>query len=257
MFRGVSRAEKSEELPPAAGLGRATVFSGGFAACFSGAAASSRPNILFLFADDQRADTIGAWGNPHIRTPALDKLARDGCSFRRNYIFGGDRGAVCMPSRAMLMSGRALVPCGHPEAQRRQADARVAPGNGYVTSGRASGTTARNPGCGRFSRASAVMFGGMSDHSRAFRFDLGPDGKLTGRVTGEKFSSELFADSAIAFLRQHDAAGRFSCRALPPRTIPGCRPARLQDYYYRHQPPLPANFLPQFPSTTATCSSAG
>ena len=31
-----------------------------------------RPNIVFLFADDQRADTIGAWGNAHIRTPHLD-----------------------------------------------------------------------------------------------------------------------------------------------------------------------------------------
>ena len=38
----------------------------------------SRPNILLLFADDQRADTIAAWGNPHIRTPNLDRLARAG-----------------------------------------------------------------------------------------------------------------------------------------------------------------------------------
>ncbi|MEO2014173.1 MAG: sulfatase-like hydrolase/transferase, partial [Fuerstiella sp.] len=42
-----------------------------------------RPNIIFLFADDQRADTIGAHGNPHIQTPNLDKLAAGGFSFRR------------------------------------------------------------------------------------------------------------------------------------------------------------------------------
>ena len=41
----------------------------------------SRPNILFLFADDMRADTIGAHGNRHIRTPTLDRLARRGVSF--------------------------------------------------------------------------------------------------------------------------------------------------------------------------------
>ena len=40
----------------------------------------SRPNILFLFADDMRADTIGAHGNRHIRTPTLDRLARRGVS---------------------------------------------------------------------------------------------------------------------------------------------------------------------------------
>ncbi|MGB4710766.1 MAG: hypothetical protein WBH28_20000, partial [Fuerstiella sp.] len=39
------------------------------------AIAAERPNIIFLFADDQRADTIGAHGNPHIQTPNLDRLA--------------------------------------------------------------------------------------------------------------------------------------------------------------------------------------
>lgn len=39
-----------------------------------------RPNVLLLFTDDQRADTIGAWGNAHIRTPNLDRLVGRGCS---------------------------------------------------------------------------------------------------------------------------------------------------------------------------------
>ncbi|HRI14488.1 MAG TPA: sulfatase-like hydrolase/transferase, partial [Verrucomicrobiota bacterium] len=68
--------------------------------------ATTPPNILFLFADDQRADTIGAWGNPDIDTPRLDRLVRSGFSFRANYCFGGNSSAVCVPSRAMLMSGR-------------------------------------------------------------------------------------------------------------------------------------------------------
>ncbi|MDP2323950.1 MAG: sulfatase-like hydrolase/transferase, partial [Gammaproteobacteria bacterium] len=66
----------------------------------------SRPNILFLLSDDQRADTIGAWGNRHIQTPHLDRLARQGFSFRGNYCFGANNGAVCVPSRAMILSGR-------------------------------------------------------------------------------------------------------------------------------------------------------
>ena len=68
--------------------------------------AADKPNVLFLFADDQRADTIAAHGNPHIKTPHLDKLAAAGFSFRGNYVFGGNSGAVCVPSRAMLMSGK-------------------------------------------------------------------------------------------------------------------------------------------------------
>ncbi len=43
---------------------------------------------------------IGAYGNPAIRTPHLNKLIGDGFSFRRAYVFGGNSGAVCVPSRA-------------------------------------------------------------------------------------------------------------------------------------------------------------
>merc|ERR1711969_198472 len=71
-------------------------------------AAGSRPNILFLFADDQRPDTIAAYGNSHIRTPNIDRLVHSGFNFRRAYCMGSIHGAVCQPSRAMLMSGRTL-----------------------------------------------------------------------------------------------------------------------------------------------------
>jgi hypothetical protein len=66
----------------------------------------NRPNIIFLFADDQRADTIAAHGNRYIQTPNLDKLSNAGFSFTRNYCAGSFSGAVCVSSRAMLMTGR-------------------------------------------------------------------------------------------------------------------------------------------------------
>ena len=65
-----------------------------------------RLSVLFLYADDQRADTIAAWGNPRISTPNLDRLATEGFSFRSNYNFGSNSGAVCIPSRAMVHTGR-------------------------------------------------------------------------------------------------------------------------------------------------------
>ena len=68
----------------------------------------TKPNVLFLFSDDQRFDTICALGNDHIRTPQLDRLVQSGTVFTRAYIMGGNSGAVCIPSRAMLMSGRTL-----------------------------------------------------------------------------------------------------------------------------------------------------
>ena len=67
---------------------------------------STPPNIVFLFADDQRADTIAAHGNNHIQTPNLDRLTREGVSCRQNYCAGSYSGAVCVASRSMLMTGR-------------------------------------------------------------------------------------------------------------------------------------------------------
>jgi arylsulfatase A-like enzyme len=68
--------------------------------------ANGRPNVLFLFADDQRADTIAALGNAHIQTPTLDQLARRGFVFQNAYCLGANQPAVCTPSRNMLLSGR-------------------------------------------------------------------------------------------------------------------------------------------------------
>lgn len=214
-----------------------------------GAAGSiDRPNILFLFADDQRADTIGAWGNPHIKTPTLDKLVEAGCSFRGNYIFGGNSGAVCMPSRAMLMSGRSWF---HVDT-KKLSDAKLMPEllgeNGYVTFGTGKWHNGQESWLRAFQRGKTVMFGGMSDHSKVPVQDLGPDGKLTPERTGEKFSSELFADSVIEFLKQHDGQKPFfAYAAFTAPHDPRMPPPRQARSYYRNKPPLPPNFLPQFP----------
>src|SRR3954451_11624307 len=67
-----------------------------------------KANVLFFFADDQRADTIAALGNSVIQTPNLDRLVRRGVAFDRAYMQGGLQGATCVPSRAMLLSGQPL-----------------------------------------------------------------------------------------------------------------------------------------------------
>jgi len=61
-----------------------------------------RPNILFLCTDQQRYDALGCYGNPHIQTPAIDGLARDGVLFEQCYV----QNPVCAPSRASLLTGQ-------------------------------------------------------------------------------------------------------------------------------------------------------
>src|SRR5437764_15483656 len=81
------------------------------------AGTQQKPHVVFLFADDQRADTIGALGNPHIKTPNFDQLVRSGFVFRNAYCLGGNVPAVCTPSRNMLLSGRAFFRWQGPQAQ--------------------------------------------------------------------------------------------------------------------------------------------
>ncbi|MDU0354448.1 sulfatase-like hydrolase/transferase [Paraglaciecola aquimarina] len=67
-----------------------------------------KPNIVFIFADDQAPKTIAAYGNKQIITPNLDKLANSGVNFSNAYNMGAWNGAVCQASRAMLNSGLAV-----------------------------------------------------------------------------------------------------------------------------------------------------
>ncbi|RLT11887.1 MAG: hypothetical protein DWI21_02000, partial [Planctomycetota bacterium] len=69
---------------------------------------TARPNVLFLFADDMRADSIAALGNPTVKTPNLDALVKRGFAMRNAYCLGGNSAAVCAPSRNMLLSGKAF-----------------------------------------------------------------------------------------------------------------------------------------------------
>jgi arylsulfatase A-like enzyme len=69
----------------------------------------NKPNILFIITDDQRRDTIHSLGNTDIITPNLDSLVKEGTSFTNTYIAGGYTGAICMPSRAMINTGKYLT----------------------------------------------------------------------------------------------------------------------------------------------------
>ena len=64
-----------------------------------------KPNILFLFADDQSYETLGRLGLTEVKTPNLDRLAKGGAFFDRAYNMGSWSGAVCVASRHMLNTG--------------------------------------------------------------------------------------------------------------------------------------------------------
>lgn len=60
------------------------------------------PNVLWICADQQRWDTIGALGNPHVHTPHLDRLVAEGVAFTHTYC----QSPICTPSRASFLTGK-------------------------------------------------------------------------------------------------------------------------------------------------------
>ncbi len=212
-------------------------------------AGGKRLNILFLLTDDQRPDTIHALGNRQIKTPNLDRLAERGFVFRNASIMGAMQGAVCVPSRAMLLSGRSLwrvpedlkdVPI-WPEVMRRA---------GYTTFGTGKWHNGPASHARAFGRGGAIFFGGMSDQARIPVFDFDPAGRYAkkNQRIAEKFSSELFADTAIEFLRGYKGDEPFVLYvAFTAPHDPRTPPKPYADLYDPEKIELPKNFLPEHP----------
>jgi len=211
----------------------------------AGAEEPAAYNVLVLFTDDQRADTIAALGNPVIQTPNLDRLVRSGLAFDCAYMQGGMHGATCIPSRAMLLTGKGLFRVDEklltedtwPAAFQRA---------GYTTfmTGKWHNGAKSLPRV--FAQARSVFLGGMHHPLEAPLCDL-VEGKLTKPAPASQHACQVFADQAIRFLQEH-RQGPFFCYVAfngphDPHIVP-------EDFAVRYDPekiPLPPNFLPQHP----------
>jgi arylsulfatase A-like enzyme len=230
-----------------------------------------RRNILLLFTDDQRFDTLAALGNSEIQTPHLDELVAGGTSFTRAHIMGGSSGAVCMPSRAMLHTGRTLyriqqqgqeIPPDHITLGEHLQTA------GYETFGTGKWHNGTDSYARSFSDGAEIFFGGMNDHWNvpACHFDpagryghdrpICPDAFYSNRVLHfisdhtqpGKHSTDLFADATIDFLTRRTPEKPFFAYVSfmaphDPRTMP----QEFLDLYDPDQIELPANYMPEHP----------
>ncbi len=227
---------------------------------------ATTPNVLFFLTDDQRFDTIGALGNPLIRTPNLDRLVARGVSFRRAHIPGGTSGAVCMPSRAMLHTGRSLfhlddvgqeIPREHAtlgETFRRA---------GYECHGIGKWHNGRMAFARSFTGGDEIFFGGMSDHWNVPAYHFDPTGEYAARlprvpdpmhsnqveyracdhIHAGRHSTELFVDAACDFLRERDRQRPFFLYvALLAPHDPRTMPEAFRQLYDPESLPLPENF---------------
>ncbi len=219
-----------------------------------------RPNFLVLFTDDQRFDTIRALGNSEVQTPNMDRLVRRGVAFTHAFTMSGTHGAVCVPSRAQLMTGLTLWHAhanfiAKPEDSRFErrpyrafpTELRKAGWQTYATGKWHNGPKLFNE-C--FEDGGNIFFGGMTDQTRVPVSPYDPSGrypKESSRMLNE-FSSEAFTHNAMAFLRRRDREKPFLLYvAFTSPHDPRTPPERFARLYDPSRLKLPPNFQPEHP----------
>ncbi len=207
-------------------------------------------NLLLIVADDLRADAIES---ERVRTPSIDRLAREGFVFERAYCMGSFTPAVCCPSRAMLLSGRELRRLGSddpeppPEMDSLPALMRRSGWTTFATGKWHNGEAWFEAG---FSAGRAVFFGSMGGHTELELRDLDVDGKkgLGPPYAIGKFSSTAFADAAVDFLGSAPRDRPFLCYvAFTAPHDPHTPPAEARAQYDAKEIALPEDYLPAHP----------
>lgn len=228
------------------------------------------PNLLFLFADDYTYDAIHALGNDIVQTPNLDRLVSQGTHFTQAFNMGGWNGAVCVASRAMIITGKTLWEAkalSDQWAKKQELEkanhswGKLLEQQGYRTymSGKWHVAIDPNkvfqtvrhvrPGMPRdffrkkgkkgYNRPQA----GEVDHWRA-------DDTLNGGFwEGGKHWSEVLKDDALDFLEDssHSDKPFFMYLAFNAPHDPRQSPKSFLDLYPIENIPLPDNWLPEYP----------
>lgn len=232
-----------------------------------------RPNILFVVTDDQRYDALGIMGNPYIDTPNLDELARQGTLFENAYIMGANHGAVCAPSRAMMLSGlvlnRVYSELGQITTDEWDNDdiisvyrpfndalndiptfPQVLRNNGYRTFGTGKWHQARPSFSNAFDEGNDIFFGGMADHFNTPFFTMNPDSTYE-RSESRGFSTTIITDATLGFFDRYARENRtepfFAYVSYTAPHDPRSPDDAWLGYYTDEGMPLPANMMAMHP----------
>ncbi|MGJ8725021.1 MAG: sulfatase-like hydrolase/transferase [Roseibacillus sp.] len=224
----------------------------------------AKPNILFIFSDDQCHDSIAALGNAEVQTPHLDGLVREGTSFTNAYNMGAWNGAVCIASRTMILSGRSLW---HAQAldNKEGAEGLIERGETWPQLMKAAGYGTYFSGKWHTKAQPERIFDvvrhkrpGMPNQTKTgYRRPLADgsdpwdaaDPKFEGFWKGGKHWSEVVADDAELFFEE--AAKKeepfFFYLAFNAPHDPRQAPQEYLDRYPADGMKVPASFLPQYP----------
>jgi len=234
--------------------------------------ASDKPNVLFIFSDDQSYETIRAHGHLDIDTPNLDRLVERGTSFTHAYNMGAWQPAVCVASRSMLVTGRTLW-----RAQKNESNqpADVAAGRfwpqrmaaqGYETY--FSGKWHVRPRADQAFEHTRNIRGGMprdvkEGYNRPIKGQPDPwspsDPEFGGFWQGGKHWSEVVGDDGVAFLEQAAQSEKpfFMALHFNAPHDPRQAPQEYVDRYPLDRIAMPESFLPEYPQKEEIRSGKG
>ena len=228
---------------------------------------SRKPNVVLLFSDDQRLQgTIHALGGNEVITPNLDALVKSGTAFTKTYIMGGSQGAVCVPSRNMLMTGRnlfSLVSVGADVIFPENTTLGEALGNnGYSTYGIGKWHNDKASFNRIFQNGDEIFFGGMSNNPyNVGLFHYDNEGKYSSKGSPEKgeliskglhsypkHHTEVFGEAAVKFIENYQKKEPFFLYvAFKSPHDPRVMPEKYKEMYDTSKINLPLNFMREHP----------
>ncbi|MFT5029989.1 MAG: arylsulfatase A-like enzyme, partial [Candidatus Binatia bacterium] len=210
------------------------------------AQAKERPNFLVLLSDDHNYRTLGAAGNAVLRTPHLDRLAKEGVYFNRCFT----PNPICQPSRASFYTGQSswangVTFNGKPMKKGSPLLARTLAEAGYETYFTGKWHGQGKPWTMGFTTGGRCWAGGKFDH---FELALTPfGGGPESRKTAQDYSSTVFTDDALAYLEGKRDKPFCAVVAYTVGHDVFKAPPGYEGKYAPAEIPLPPNFMAQPP----------
>ena len=211
--------------------------------------ASAKPmNIVLIVSDDHHYTSLGCFGDPVVKTPHLDRLAKDGVKFTHCFT----PNPICTPSRACILTGQdtwknGCVFFGEPINENSPLFPRLLSSAGYDVFVTGKWHNRRRPWDAGFTSGANIWMGGGYNHL-AMPLMQWKQTKRSDRKPASVFASTAFADAAIGYLKSRDRAKPF-CVYLSFTTPhdPWTPPGEYASMYDARKMPLPHNYMPRPP----------
>lgn len=208
--------------------------------------ADQRPNVLLILSDDHNYRVLGASGNRMIRTPHLDRLAQQGVYFNRCFT----PNPICMAARACIYSGQDSWANGVTfNGKKRHKNTPVLPAllaeAGYETYFGGKWHSEGKPWTNGFTTGGRCWAGGKFDQ---FKMTLTPfGGDNESRETADRYSSTVFTDDAVEYLKQKHEDPFCMVLAYTVGHDAFLPPPGYEGKYSAKEVLLPENFMPRPP----------